>query len=194
MRTCSRPECDSRVLARGWCVKHYKRWYKHGDPEAVVGPPVGQTPEQRLRFYGWTEVEGPLDTPCWEFDGPRNQKNYGVFEALRGTFYSHRLSYEVNVGPIPKDQHVLHSCDNPPCVNPGHLRAGTNAENSQDRMDRGRHVALRGEENGHSRLTWTQVREIRSSTGISQRKLAARYGVTKYAVQAVLSGITWKET
>lgn len=55
--------------------------------------------------------------------------------------YAHRLSYEVNVGPIPDGLLVLHRCDTPRCVNPRHLFIGTDRENALDKVAKGRHIA-----------------------------------------------------
>ena len=51
---------------------------------------------------------------------------------------AHRLMWELINGPIPDGMFVLHSCDNPPCVNPLHLRVGTHVDNMADVRDRGR--------------------------------------------------------
>ena len=57
---------------------------------------------------------------------------------------AHRHSWayanEVAIDNIPEGMWVLHSCDNPPCVNPNHLRIGTPKENNEDMMSRGRQV------------------------------------------------------
>lgn len=79
---------------------------------------------------------------CWEWKGYRNLKRggYGVLLARTGEDQqpAHRVAYELMVGPIAPGLHILHSCDNPPCVNPLHLRAGTPAENMGDMIRRGR--------------------------------------------------------
>lgn len=73
-------------------------------------------------------------TPCIEWQGTRQRKGYGIV-GKRG---AHRVMFELVYGPIPDGLHVLHSCDNPPCVNPLHLHAGTNAQNQAEKAARGR--------------------------------------------------------
>jgi len=82
---------------------------------------------------------------CWEYTGSINVNGYGVAahraEGERGsrTHVAHRLAYKYHCGPIPKGHVVMHVCDNPPCINPAHLRVGTYAENMRDMVEKGRH-------------------------------------------------------
>lgn len=90
-------------------------------------------------------LEAQLDKSgeCWVWTGYTDQKGYGRLRERRGTpwILSHRLAYNIANGvELPQDVLVLHSCDNPPCCNPAHLRPGTHAENHADMMARGRHA------------------------------------------------------
>jgi hypothetical protein len=84
------------------------------------------------------------ESGCWEWTGTRNRFGYGLI--CVGTWYAghittvgaHRLQWERHNGPAPKGQHVMHRCDNRLCINPGHLRLGTPADNIHDMMAKGR--------------------------------------------------------
>lgn len=84
-------------------------------------------------------VEPDPNTGCWNWQGSRRGFGYGALSLNGRTKSAHRVSYEVFTGPIPGGQVVRHKCDNPPCVNPGHLVLGSQADNTADMVERGRH-------------------------------------------------------
>lgn len=77
-------------------------------------------------------------TDCWHWRRPRNAFGYGRITYQGRMQVVHRLAYEVWKGPIPDGMSVLHSCDNPSCINPEHLRLGTYSDNIKDAYARGR--------------------------------------------------------
>ena len=82
------------------------------------------------------------DTDCWEWQNATNNIGYGMFRFDNNTMRTaHRVSYELYNGPIPPGMCVCHKCDNPKCVNPKHLWLGTNKDNHDDMVSKGRKVA-----------------------------------------------------
>jgi DNA invertase Pin-like site-specific DNA recombinase len=87
---------------------------------------------------------------------------------------------------------ILHSCDNPPCVNPAHLRTGTDAENMRDVAERKRQA---GERNGFHKLTQEQVDEVRAAhaRGETNASQARRYGVDPSAISLIVNHKNWRD-
>ena len=75
---------------------------------------------------------------CIEWRGYTNKAGYGVKTWNRKHKLLHRVAWEWANGPILEGAHVLHRCDNPPCVNPNHLFLGTQADNMKDMIAKGR--------------------------------------------------------
>lgn len=136
----------------------------------------------------WTKVRAPSEFQCWTWDGRTNDKGYGRFDD--GT-PAHRWAYEYFNGPIPKGLLVLHSCDNPPCCNPRHLRAGTHQENMDDAVKRGR--MHRGRHCHNVKVTEADVDYIRRNPdGLTLREIAAKFGIGKSTASYIRSGRSWK--
>jgi len=75
---------------------------------------------------------------CWIWKGALSSKGYGSFSFNRKTTLAHRYSFLIHKGPIPDGAVICHTCDIPSCVNPEHLWAGTNSENTRDMFNKGR--------------------------------------------------------
>ena len=104
-----------------------------------------------------------------------------------GVTMAHRLSWEIyNQRKIPDGLFVLHSCDNPSCVNPVHLSIGTHADNMREKGERGR-VKNRT-------FTESDVIKIRqiAASGISQREIARQLGVGETTVSYIVRRMTWR--
>jgi len=134
------------------------------------------------------KVERIPGVECHLWTAAVNAKGYGLLWSGDRLRSAHRLAYELSKGPIPEGQHVLHRCDTPGCVNPAHLFLGTDAENTADRVAKGR--SARGERHGVSKLTAAQVAEIRASDE-TQRVLGQRYGVSRSLISLIKLGHLW---
>ena len=92
---------------------------------------------------------------------------------------------------------VMHRCDNPRCINPEHLSAGTRSQNMKECSERGRaripKPIKRGEDNGAAKLGGAEVRSIRRllSAGLTQREIAARFGVSQQTISGIKAGKRW---
>ena len=105
------------------------------------------------------------ETGCWEWTAGHFQLGYGAIGIKDGCLnqqqkLAHRVSYILHKGQIPDNLLVLHSCNNKNCVNPDHLRTGTQKENMQDLLDINGYS--RGETHKRSKLNDALVIEIRA--------------------------------
>ena len=131
---------------------------------------------------------------CIEWDRARYVQGYGKRWVGRKIEYAHRVAYVEHHGLTMEDIRghlVLHSCDNPPCVNPDHLRLGTHADNIADMVQRGRR---KGERSCRAKLNDVAVRVIRQlvAEGRKQRDLADAYGVSPETISHVVTRRTWE--
>jgi hypothetical protein len=126
---------------------------------------------------------------CLEVAGHRETNGYVRIKVNYKTVSAHRYSYSSFVGEIPEGMLVLHTCDNPPCVNPEHLFLGTQQDNMNDKVAKGRQS--QGETHHKSKLTKQQVLAIRRDNR-SQRAIAHEYGIDQAAVQRIKNRKVWK--
>lgn len=184
-KQCGFADCGRPVHAHGLCRRHRRQRGPLRPIQKGANQYTAVLPD--VRFWVKVDQLGPvhpvLGTACW--------------------------LWLLNVGPIPGGLWVLHHCDNPPCVNPSHLFLGTSAENAADRNAKGRQskgksagdalrrafaehpeAVPRGERHGMSKLTSTQVHELRGSTE-HPAEAARRLGVSEAAVRFARSGATW---
>lgn len=105
---------------------------------------------------------------------------YGQATVGKKHVLAHRRSYELFVGPVPDKTLVLHSCDNPACINPAHLFLGTPLANMRDMLAKGR-----GRFPGPRSISGETKALIRAETGQTQAQLAAKYNLTTWAISSV---------
>ncbi|MCC0013822.1 MAG: HNH endonuclease [Rhodobiaceae bacterium] len=154
------------------------------------------------RFWSKVAVTAS-DDDCWEWQAATDKRGYGRFSvgtSRNATMLAHRAAFVLSAGFLPEA--VCHRCDNPRCCNPDHLFAGTRNDNNKDMTAKGRHwsvvcpeKSVKGEAHGSAKLTEDDVIAIRreyASGHVSQRALAARYGVSQRTVVKIVKRIGWR--
>lgn len=174
--------------SRGWCVTHYTRWRRYGDPMATRNRAKGEA----RRYY--ETVVLPYDGEhclLWPFG--RYPSGYGFMHSADGTDRVSRAVCEDVNGPAPTDAHqAAHSCGNGHlgCVSKRHLSWKTPLQNQSDRFAHG--TNLDGSRHPGAKLTDQDVREIRAMGGcFTRRELGDRFGVSKTTISYILLGKTW---
>lgn len=106
---------------------------------------------------------------------------------------AHRVAYELYKGEIPEGKWVLHTCDNPGCVNPDHLFLGNNDDNVADKVSKNRQYKPKGEKHPFAKLTESQVIYIRSNRGVIFAKdLAKEHNVSVDYIFEIWARKSWK--
>lgn len=149
----------------------------------------------RLRIFLANVMPEP-NSGCWLWIGATKANGYGNCSDGERSRNAHRLSYELHVGEIPAGMVIRHRCDTPSCVNPDHLVPGTQRENIQDCIAKGRarRGVFAGEDGHFAKLTEAQVEEIRRAPrSYGYRKvLAERFGVSASAISKVVGRASWR--
>lgn len=150
------------------------------------------------RFWQKADKSGG-ENSCWQWTASKNRRGYGrICKGRNGKArvigYAHRIAYEIAKGPIPEGQCVLHTCDNPSCVNPAHLFVGTHADNMADMIAKGRaiHNGLKGESNGRAKLTVKSILEIRAMRDkATYGEIGKMFGVASSTIGRIISLEKW---
>ncbi len=137
----------------------------------------------------WNLVQKGEPDACWPWLGDTDRNGYGVFlwRGKRAPAHSLALSFTTGEVRLP-GLDTCHSCDNPPCCNPAHLRFDTRAGNMADASARQRAA------NGNTLLTPEKVRLIRErrAAGARQSDLARDFGVGEGSISLIVRGRQWK--
>lgn len=153
-----------------------------------------QSENDYVRFWSKVALTANQDL-CWNWRATKHKKGYGNFwfngQLMRATHIS--IFYKTGVLPN-KGSFACHTCDNPSCVNPNHIFIGTNQDNMNDKVKKGRMSCLKGESNPKAKLTEGGVREIRYlyNSGLNYPEISTKVGVSRSMVGGIIRGKFWK--
>lgn len=140
-----------------------------------------------VRFWRYVDKRG--ETECWPWLGYRDKDGYGKFaterDGRRSNEGAHRVAVELATGERPGRALVLHSCNNPWCVNPSHLRVGDQAANMADRRKAGNEP--HGERHPNAKVTDAEVAQIRASIGPAH-EVGKLFGISASQVKNIRRG------
>lgn len=194
--------CKQNLSTNGWdetCKHCGKKFISRSHKQVYCSA--------RCSFFG--RIKKDEKTGCIEWQGNINNQGYGVLrseENKRKMVSAHRFVWELFNGKIPDGMCICHKCDNRKCVNIEHLFLGTWYDNNHDRSIKGRSgkrkytdderkrysIMNRGENNNYSKLTESQVLEIKKLKGrFTIQNIADMYSVSKSCIKDIFGGKTW---
>jgi len=138
---------------------------------------------------------------CWMWTGAPDKDGYGTFRLDGKKHKATHIALMLSGVSLPLGSNVLHMCDNPGCVNPGHLYIGTHGDNARDREVRGRngwmtsYASMKGRKvSSRAKLDMDKAGDIRRKyqcEGMSMRALASLFGVHHSVIWKVVSNLIW---
>jgi len=150
------------------------------------------------RFWSHVNKNGsiPKHRPelgnCWEWTASKCHNGYGNFSLQTWPIRAHRFSAVLHGKFTHEQPSVIHSCDNPACVNPDHLKCATQKENSHDMIKKNRQA--NGEKQHLAKLVKEQIAKIRKlrAGGMTLQKISDLFGVDRSNIGYIVNGVTWK--
>lgn len=139
---------------------------------------------------------GSYPTECWVWIAHTDKGGYGQFWFRNTMVRAHRVVWIINHGEIEAKKHVLHKCDNPPCVRDDHLFIGVPRDNFNDMSAKGRNFIPRGIQHGMSKLSVEDVRNIRDLYGTGEHSyatLARLYKLDKSQIGHIIRRDHWRD-
>ncbi len=141
----------------------------------------------------WRLVNAGKPEACWQWLGDVDRNGYGIFFFHGTRRPAHELALSFTTGEVRSPGlDTCHSCDDPRCCNPNHLRFDTRQSNVDDMVRRGRNSV--GSAHPSAKLTEQDVLTIRMrrANGARQKDLARDFGISEGEVQGIVYGLRWK--
>ncbi len=175
-----------------WNFCQNRRWNMAARPHR----PIPELTDRQIdRFLSHIQIGEPDE--CWPWIGARLKTGYGVSGINQVPHLASRISVRISTGKDPGELVVMHTCNNPPCVNPRHLVPGTQSENMFHRTasstpDQPRWAC--GAQLPNAKLSDSAVKRAHflRASGLTQRQIGDILGVHNTRISALLSGKAWK--
>lgn len=133
---------------------------------------------------------------CWYWTGNKDKDGYGRIWHKDKNYRITRISAMLWLNfDIYSNLLICHECDNPECFNPQHLFPGTNKDNMKDMVEKNRRTVKIGEDNLSSKLTESQVIEIRrlkKEDNKTIKEIAAIFSISHQHINEIVYGRYWK--
>jgi len=182
---------NNRVLEYQNILSHKKGYY-------IAGQKIELSEFEILefnKFRFWSKVAITANpNNCWIWKGAKSSGGYGCFGYNGKIYTASRLAYQFHYGDYDQSLLVCHKCDVRHCCNPNHLFLGTNVDNMQDMLKKGRNKAYLGESNFKSKIKNENVFEMISlrQSGLSYPEIGKRYGISPEQVSNICRRKNWK--
>lgn len=156
---------------------------------AIASKIIQHAAANKGRPYDEAFLELVKITPrCWLWQGAKSSTGYGNFH----NDGAHRIVFLLANGELPEGKWILHHCDNPGCVNPSHLYAGTHADNMRDAAERKRWPYHKGEKSWYHKLNNQKVLAIRRYRNkLSANKVAKMFDTSPTNVYLIWERKRW---
>lgn len=183
------------MTTKNWQTRRANGWKPSAESKARMSKSAKLRCGDPIDIF-WSKVskrivKHPRVGYCWIWTGCKDKDGYGLIVIDKVSTRTHRLSYQLHTGNLPKDMMVCHNCDTPSCVNPSHLFLGDYRTNSDDKIKKMRHSY--GERSGTALLKEEQVLVvINLPPKTSLGPWAIEFGVCIGTLEAIRSGRTWK--
>jgi hypothetical protein len=131
---------------------------------------------------------------CWKWTGGKTAQGYGNIWFDGSLRRANRIRWQLCFGEIPEGMLVLHKCDNPECTNPDHLFIGTQKDNMQDMIQKGRGRKANGSSHYMSKFTEQDILEMRklSKEGHDINYISEKFSAKKGTIRAIINRTNWK--
>lgn len=184
-KTCTHPGCDKPHYANAFCTTHHYHWRR-----ANVATQQRQrcADGELLTFVVLAETATVAECIIWP---PMRERSDYLQVRMNGEpRVAHRHTCTVKHGE-PKDPTLVacHSCNHRNCINPNHLRWGSNASNMQDKVAHG--TAQIGSKNGFAVLTDEQAKQAKYDRSKTSQEWADLFGVSRSAISHIRTGRNW---